>query len=134
MVSAFTIQEFRDVMTSSSSLQAEDGSWYHEETPTYAQDLEILDFYTALARGIWYGLYAGIYHEKKHLDERCLSDSIHDEIKEIMEFFAYGELNQVFKLADSVSSLYFDNKLYCGGQVLGEDLKHHCEERSCTSG
>lgn len=122
LVSAFTIQEFRDVMTSSNNI-ADDSSWYHEETPIYEHDLETLDFYTALARGIWYGLYAGIYHEKKHLDERCLSDSIHDEIQQIMEFFAYGELNQIFKLADSVSSLYFDNKLYCGGYVLEEDIK-----------
>lgn len=43
-----------------------------------------------------------------------------------MRFFAYGELADIFQLADSLSSLYFDNKNYCGFEVLHESVAQHC--------
>lgn len=49
---------------------------------------------------------------------------------------AYGELADIFHLADSMTNLYFDNKNYCGGNQLAADLYAHCrsEERPCSVG
>ena len=80
----------------------------------YKHDLEIVEWYLYGMRGLWYGFYRGIYHDKKKLDSRCLSDSISDEIVQIMTFFAYGELADIFQLADGITTLYFDNQKYCG--------------------
>ncbi len=35
-----------------------------------------------------------------------------------MNFLAYGEFSQIFELADSLSTLYFDTKTYCGFKEL----------------
>ena len=73
-----------------------------------------MEWYLNGMRGLWYGFVKGIYHERHKIDSRCLSDGISDEIVQVMTFFAYGELSDIFTLADSISTLYLDNKLYCG--------------------
>jgi hypothetical protein len=75
----------------------------------YQHDLTLVEWYLYGMRGLWYGTYRGLYHEKKKTDSRCLSDSVSDEVVQIMTFFAYGELADIFTLADSISTLYYDN-------------------------
>ena len=43
-----------------------------------------------------------------------------------MQFLAYGELKDIFQLADSLSSVYFDNKNYCGYQQLHASFAENC--------
>lgn len=44
-----------------------------------------------------------------------------------MQFFAYGEFSDIFKLADSLSTLYFDTRTYCGAQTIHNSLVQHCQ-------
>ena len=36
------------------------------------------------------------------------------EISEVMQWMAYGEFADIFKIADSMTNLYYDNRLGCG--------------------
>ena len=49
-----------------------------------------------------------------------------------MNFLAYGEFSQIFELADSLSTLYFDTKNYCGFKELDNALSQHCQLMSET--
>ena len=84
------------------------------------------------------GIYHGLYHDKKKIDDRCLSSDVKGEVHSIMEFLAYGEWVDVFRLADSLTSLYFDNKNYCMGDSLSRDIHEHCKAtkdgRPCSIG
>lgn len=92
----------------------------------YDHDLKIVDWYVSFMKGWWYGFYKGMTHERKKPDSRCLSKQVHVQVQEIMHFFAYGELNEIFYLADSASSLYYDNRQYCGASGLFASVREHC--------
>ena len=45
-----------------------------------------------------------------------------------MEFIAYGDdYYDIFGMADSLTTLYFDNKQYCGSSKLMKQLFVHCK-------
>ena len=77
-------------------------------------------------RGGWYGFHRGIFNGKKRMDRRCLSSNTEDEIAGILEFIAYGEFYDVIGVADDMTSLYFDNKAYCGAQDISLLITHKC--------
>ena len=87
-------------------------------------------------RGMWYGLYRGLNHDKTKPDKRGLSDAVNTEVNEIFQFMAYGEFADLFHLADSLTNLYFDNKNYCGGNELASRIIDHChsEDKPCAFG
>ena len=47
-------------------------------------------------------------------------------MSEIMQFFAYGELADIFHVADSMTNLYYDNRLGCGYQEIVKTIADHC--------
>jgi hypothetical protein len=75
---------------------------------------DVADWYLGGMRGIWYGFYRGFFHEKRQPDPLCLNERVKDELTDVMQFLAYGELSDIFQVADSATSLYFDNKDHCG--------------------
>jgi hypothetical protein len=81
----------------------------------HEHDLEVVDWYVKGVRGMYAGLYHGLNRDKKKIDDRCLSGEVKNEVHQVMEFLAYGEWVDVFYLADSLTTLYFDNKTYCKG-------------------
>jgi hypothetical protein len=98
-----------------------------EPQDVHEHDLGVVDWYVKGVRGMYGGLYRGLYHDKKKIDDRCLSSGVKDEVHSVMEFLAYGEWVDVFILADSVTSLYFDNKNYCMGDSAAHDIGKHCK-------
>ena len=40
---------------------------------------------------------------------------------------AYGELADIFKVADSMTSLYYDNRLGCGGKDITGAIHEYCD-------
>jgi len=80
----------------------------------YQHDLALVEWYLYGVRGLWYGLYKGLHHDKHKIDPRCLSGSISDEVVQVMNFFAYEEFSDIFNLADSATTLYYDNLNFCG--------------------
>jgi len=92
----------------------------------YQHDLALVEWYLSGMRGLWYGIYRGIHHDKKKNDSRCLSDSVSDEVVQVMNFFAYGELSDIFTLADSLTTIYYDNQNYCGEKELYDAITNHC--------
>ena len=58
---------------------------------------------------------------------------------EILQFLAYGELADIFKVADSMTSLYYDNRMGCGGQEIQAAIQEHCatdndDGKKCNAG
>ena len=49
---------------------------------------------------------------------------------EILQFLAYGELADIFHVADSMTSLYYDNKNYCGEFMILGHIKGKCGSES----
>ena len=90
---------------------------------SFKHDEQVVAWWLGGMRGVWHGFYRGFYHESKKLSAKCLSDKAADEFDTILQFLAYGELSDIFTVADSLSSLYFDNKEYCGEtEILGTVL------------
>ena len=46
---------------------------------------------------------------------------------EIMQFLAYGELADIFHVADSMTNLYYDNRMGCGYQQIVKTIGFHCK-------
>ena len=85
-----------------------------------------MQWYLEAVRGLWFGFYRGFYHEKKRPQSTCLSSNVEDEMTEIMQFFAYGELADIFHVADSMTNLYYDNRMGCGYQEIVKSIADHC--------
>ena len=49
---------------------------------------------------------------------------------EILQFLAYGELADIFHVADSMTSLYYDNKNYCGEFMILAHITNKCSDRT----
>ena len=96
------------------------------DNPIYEHDMEIIDWYLYGMRGMWYGVYRGIYHDKKKPDAKCLSENVATELASILNWFAYGEFSDIFVLADSATNIYQDNLKYCGELQLYKSIKDHC--------
>ena len=47
----------------------------------------------------------------------------------MLQFLAYGELADIFHVADSMTSLYYDNKQYCGEFLILATLRSACSNR-----
>ena len=98
-----------------------------------------MEWYLDAIRGLWFGFYRGFFHERQRPQKTCLSANVEDEMTEIMQFLAYGELYDVFKVADSMTNLYYDNRLGCGYVDIVKTIKEHCTEdndddRKCAMG
>lgn len=52
-----------------------------------------------------------------------------DQLTDVLQFLAYGELADIFHVADSMTSLYYDNKQYCGEFLIIATLRATCENR-----
>ena len=50
------------------------------------------------------------------------------EVAEIMQWLAYGELADIFKVADSMTNLYYDNRLGCGYADIQMAIDKKCKE------
>ena len=50
------------------------------------------------------------------------------EVAEVMQWLAYGELYDIFKVADSMTNLYFDNRLGCGYTDIMHTISKKCKE------
>ena len=85
----------------------------YSDSATYDHDIAIMKWYLEGVRGLYFGFYRGFFKERRRPQSTCLSADVDDEIAEIMQFLAYGELVDIFKVADSITSLYYDNKSGC---------------------
>ena len=98
----------------------------YSDQASYEHDTELMQWYLEAVRGLWFGFYRGFYHERSQPQKSCLSSDVEDEMTEIMQFFAYGELADVFHVADSMTTLYFDNRTGCGYQKIVKSISEHC--------
>ena len=98
----------------------------YSDKAAYEHDTELMQWYLSGVRGLWFGFYRGFFHEKKRPQEKCLSANVEDEMTEIMQFFAYGELADIFHVADSMTNLYYDNRIGCGYQEIVKTIEKHC--------
>ena len=57
-----------------------------------------------------------------------------DQLTDILQFLAYGELADIFHVADSLTSLYYDNKNYCGEFMILATLRHTCTNEEGKEG
>lgn len=111
-----------------------------EPQDVHEHDVGVVDWYVKSVRGMYAGMVRGLYHDKKKIDAKCLSEDVKNEVHSVMEFLAYGEFADIFTLADSLTSLYFDNRQYCKGADVAADLESHCKSktedggRPCTVG
>ena len=64
-------------------------------------------------RGLWFGFYRGFFHDSFEISPLCLGGKVEDQIVSALQFFAYGSVEDLFQVADDVTSLYFDNKDNC---------------------
>ena len=64
----------------------------YSDQASYEHDQELVEWYLQGIRGAWFGFYRGFFHEKRRPNPNCFSSDIEDEISEVMQFFAYGEL------------------------------------------
>ena len=102
---------------------------------SFGHDEQMVMYYLKGMRGFWYGFYRGFFHEGKKPHEKCLNDEAADEISSVLQFMAYGELSDVFTVADAVSSLYYDNKQFCGEQEIFQGIMDKCyghQAEQCT--
>merc|ERR1719362_607894 len=98
----------------------------YSDQASYEHDTELMQWYLEAVRGLWFGFYRGFYHERKRPQSTCLSSNVEEEMTEIMQFFAYGELADIFHVADSMTNLYYDNRLGCGYQEIIKTISAHC--------
>ena len=68
---------------------------YSDKT-SYNHDTEMVKWYISGVRGLWYGFYRGFYHDQKKPESTCLSGNVDEQLQEIMQFLAYGELSEIF--------------------------------------
>ena len=45
---------------------------------TFEHDSELMQWYLAAIRGMWFGFYRGFYHEQKKPQSTCLSADVED--------------------------------------------------------
>ena len=95
----------------------------------YEHDKELISWYTEGIRGFWFGLFRGFFHDTRKPAPQCLSQNVDNQLTDILQFLAYGELADIFHVADSMTSLYYDNKNYCGEFLIIATIK-----QKCTSG
>ena len=78
-----------------------------------AHDQAVIEFWLSGIRGFWFGFHKAFYHNKKTLDPLCLSINDEKYINTILEWLAYGELSDVFQMADAFYELYEENLQSC---------------------
>ena len=93
---------------------------------SFSHDQKLVQFYLDGIRGFWYGFYRGFFHEMRKPHEKCLADSAADEIETVLQFLAYGEFSDIFTVADSITTLYYDNKQFCGEMEIFQSLMGKC--------
>ena len=86
----------------------------------------MIGWYIEGIRGLWFGFFRGFFHDTKKPSPQCLSKNVDEQLTNILQFLAYGELADIFQVADSMTSLYYDNKRYCGEFEILEALSHKC--------
>ena len=96
----------------------------------YDHDKELISWYTEGIRGFWYGVFRGFFHETRKPAPQCLNQNVDNQLTDILQFLAYGELADIFHVADSVTSLYYDNKNYCGEFLILATIKAKCSSRT----
>ena len=92
----------------------------------YNHDKELISWYTEGIRGLWFGIFRGFFHDSKKPAAQCLSRNVDEQLTDILQFVAYGELADIFHVADSMTSLYYDNKNYCGEFLILSTIKGKC--------
>ena len=88
----------------------------------------MISWYTEGIRGLYFGFFRGIFHDAKKPSPNCLSKNVDDQLTNILQFLAYGELADIFQVADSMTSLYYDNKSFCGEFMLLEVFENRCKD------
>ena len=96
--------------------------------------MELMKWYLEGIRGLWFGFYRGFFHERRRPESTCLSANVEDEMAELLQFLAYGELVDIFKVADSMTSLYHDNRIGCGYHDIVGAVHARCEDESGEEG
>ena len=91
----------------------------------------MISWYTEGIRGLWFGFFRGFFHETQRPAPQCLSRNVDDQLTNILQFLAYGELADIFQVADSMSSLYYDNKNFCGEWLILGTIKNACRDGGC---
>ena len=71
-------------------------------------------WYVQGLRGLWFGFYRGFFHDMQKPQSTCLSSHLEKDVSEVMQWTAYGEFSDILKIADSLTNLYYDNRLGCG--------------------
>ena len=97
-----------------------------QQQTLYEHDKELISWYTEGIRGLYFGFFRGLFHDMKRPSPQCLSKNMDDQLTNILQFLAYGELADIFQVADSITSLYYDNKRYCGEYILIETFMGRC--------
>ena len=101
---------------------------HYSDKASYNHDQEVMLWYIQAMRGSWFGFYRGFFHDKKKPQSQCLSANMEDEVAEVMQWLAYGELYDIFKVADSMTNLYYDNRLGCGYRDITSAINKKCTE------
>ena len=101
---------------------------HYSDQDSYKHDAEVMLWYVSAIRGAWFGFYRGFFHDQKKPQSQCLSSNMEKEVAEIMQWLAYGELVDIFKVADSMTNLYYDNRLGCGYADIQHAIDTKCKE------
>ena len=83
-------------------------------------------WYVQGVRGLWFGFYRGFFHDLKKPQSTCLSSTMEKDVADVMKWMAYGEFADIFKVADSLTNLYYDNRLGCGYSDIMQTINNQC--------
>ena len=79
-------------------------------------------------RGTWFGVYRGFFREKKHAPAKCLSRNLESEIIRVEDFIFNGELEDLWRVGDSVKAVYDDNIHHCGFGDVVREIQYKCSQ------
>jgi hypothetical protein len=79
-------------------------------------------------RGLWFGFHQEFYHGKKKVNDKCLSNDADDEIYDLLYFIEFGELQDLFNVADDLYTLYTDCTQMCDIKEVSTAVMTLCSE------
>ena len=92
-------------------------------------DKEVIEYWLGGMRGLWFGFHKEFYHNKKQMSAECMSAKAEKEIFEVMYFLSFGELQDIFSVADDLYKLYTDNKENCGFKEAVNEVINKCSSK-----
>ena len=84
------------ICTSQTALGSPLVSLQNMQKSLFDHDKDIIAWYTEGVRGFWFGFFRGFFHDTKKPSPQCLSENMDDQLTNILQFLAYGELADIF--------------------------------------